>query len=427
MKILLSAFSCLPNRGSEPGVGWGFFTSLAKDHEILLLTRRSNQNQIEAAMDTISHPDRVDILYFDLPGIFNFYKPGTSRAHLYYFLWQIGIFFKVRRLTRFLSFDLIHHVTYGVYRTPSLLAFLDIPFIFGPVGGGETYPLDFRKKLPWRYRVSDIFREAINRLSVYNPILNKMYQRSELIICRTPETQRMIPAAFHDKCVIELGLGIDLSLPSAELLEKIKTYTQPSGKAPFKLLFVGRPAYWKGLNFIIEVYAELLSRDYPFKLTFIGLGDNSWPEEIARRLHIHDQIEWIENIPFEELIATYAQHDLLLFPSLRELGGNAILEAFANSLPVLCLDLGYGTNLVEQDTGILIHAPGKKFEEVIQEMADKIVEVYEDKSILEVFAKNAKLKSKRYLYANIVDRVYSRITDLQLTKASPESKHVVSH
>lgn len=34
MKILLSAYACEPNKGSEPGVGWSWATEYAKQHQV---------------------------------------------------------------------------------------------------------------------------------------------------------------------------------------------------------------------------------------------------------------------------------------------------------------------------------------------------------------------------------------------------------
>ena len=39
MKILISAYACEPNRGSEPGVGWHTVWELAKNLEVWVLTR----------------------------------------------------------------------------------------------------------------------------------------------------------------------------------------------------------------------------------------------------------------------------------------------------------------------------------------------------------------------------------------------------
>jgi hypothetical protein len=38
MKILISAYSCEPGMGSEPGVGWNIAREVAKYHEVWVLT-----------------------------------------------------------------------------------------------------------------------------------------------------------------------------------------------------------------------------------------------------------------------------------------------------------------------------------------------------------------------------------------------------
>ena len=48
MRVLLSAFACAPNRGSEPGVGWNWALALAKNNDVTVLTREENRREIEA-------------------------------------------------------------------------------------------------------------------------------------------------------------------------------------------------------------------------------------------------------------------------------------------------------------------------------------------------------------------------------------------
>ena len=45
--ILISAFSCLPNRGSEPGVGWNWALQAAKTQNVYVITRRKCKSKIE--------------------------------------------------------------------------------------------------------------------------------------------------------------------------------------------------------------------------------------------------------------------------------------------------------------------------------------------------------------------------------------------
>jgi hypothetical protein len=47
MKILISAYACEPNKGSEPGVGRSWLVELAKYHRVWVITRDNNQSSIE--------------------------------------------------------------------------------------------------------------------------------------------------------------------------------------------------------------------------------------------------------------------------------------------------------------------------------------------------------------------------------------------
>ena len=48
VKILLSAYACEPNKGSEPEVGWKWATTLSKlGHEVHVITRLNNKENIE--------------------------------------------------------------------------------------------------------------------------------------------------------------------------------------------------------------------------------------------------------------------------------------------------------------------------------------------------------------------------------------------
>jgi len=47
MKILLSAYSCEPFKGSEPAVGWNWALTLAKfKNETVVVTRKNNKHLI---------------------------------------------------------------------------------------------------------------------------------------------------------------------------------------------------------------------------------------------------------------------------------------------------------------------------------------------------------------------------------------------
>ena len=61
MRVLLSAFQCIPGQGSEPGNGWHWATSLAEyGHDVTVLTTTYDRDAILAA-----NPQGIDFRFID--------------------------------------------------------------------------------------------------------------------------------------------------------------------------------------------------------------------------------------------------------------------------------------------------------------------------------------------------------------------------
>jgi hypothetical protein len=141
LKVLLSAYACEPGKGSESGVGWNLARHLATRHEVWVLTRANNRAAIESELARNPLPS-LHIVYHDLPPWTRFWKRGRRGVQVYYYLWQLTAIRLVRRLHREVGFDVVQHGTFVKCWAPSALAFLkEVPFVWGPVGGGESAPL----------------------------------------------------------------------------------------------------------------------------------------------------------------------------------------------------------------------------------------------------------------------------------------------
>jgi len=79
MKVLLSAYSCTPNLGSEPGVGWNWARQIAKNNEVWVITRETNRKSIESA----EKPKSLHFVYVDSR------LPGLNKTKIYYIIWQL--------------------------------------------------------------------------------------------------------------------------------------------------------------------------------------------------------------------------------------------------------------------------------------------------------------------------------------------------
>ena len=65
---------------------------------------------------------------------------------------------KIRKHHKEVGFDISHHVTFVKYWAPSCLAWLDILFIWGPVGGGESLPQGFSSECSLKGRIYELLR-----------------------------------------------------------------------------------------------------------------------------------------------------------------------------------------------------------------------------------------------------------------------------
>lgn len=89
--ILISAYACEPDKGSEPGAGWNWAVEIAKYHSVTVITRTNNRDSIEKELAV--HPrSNMKFLYYDLPDSIRRWKKGQKGIQLYYTLWQAGAY-----------------------------------------------------------------------------------------------------------------------------------------------------------------------------------------------------------------------------------------------------------------------------------------------------------------------------------------------
>jgi glycosyltransferase involved in cell wall biosynthesis len=362
MKILLSAFAFAPHVGSEPGVGWRWASELATEHEVTVVTDISRREQVEAGGLTLPGGPRV--VYFR-PRWLQRVSLDSTTAPLLYAAWQFGLLGFARRLQREHGFDLAIHCTYGVFRHPSFLGYLGIPFVFGPVGGGEDAPWALKRSLGGREKVRELLRWVLNRAVLFDPFLWLAYARSTLILTKTEDTRQALPWPFRSRARVYPEIGIDAP-----------TFVVPRARKPgepLKLLFVGRLLGWKGVHLAIRAVARAATDGVEIEFTVVGKGPFERElHRLAAETGVQNQMRWISHLPQQEVFALYRTMHGLLFPSLHDSSGNVVLEAQANGLPVLCLDIGGPATLVDSQSAFVVPAQNQGEDDVVRGLADAI-------------------------------------------------------
>jgi len=368
MKVLLSAYACEPGKGSEPGIGWHWAIEIARrGHRVTVLTRANNRANIEAGAAHCGFPANVEFAYYDLPGWVCALKRRLGVTLPYYAWWQWGAYRFATKLHSEHRFDLVHHITFGAIRHFSFMGRLGLPFLLGPVGGGETSPFWLRWHTGWRGGLIDTLRDVANAGSRFDPIARQASRHAAAIYAKTPETLRVLPRECRSKAQWRLEMGSDYygeSAPASPVAEDRK-----------RILFVGRFIYWKGMALGLQVFARALAADPALSLTLVGKGreEERW-RRLAERLGVSNRVTWISWLPQPELQKLYASHGLLLFPSLHDSSGSAVLEALAHGLPVVCLKLGGPGVIVDDSCGRAIDTRHGSVDRLMNDMAQAILD-----------------------------------------------------
>jgi len=346
--VLISAYACEPDKGSEPGVGWNFAVHMARHHDVWVLTRANNRPAIEAALARDPIPG-LHFAYYDLPAWARFWKRGQRGIQLYYYLWQLGALRVARRLHAEVGFDLAHHVTFVCYWKPTFLPWLGIPYILGPVGGGESAPKTFWTTLGLRGMVYETARELARWLGEHDPLVRRAVREAAVVLATTSETAARVQhlGARTVECASQVAL------PDAEL-ENLAILPE-APPSPVRFLSVGRLLGWKGQHLALEAFARagLMGAEY----WIVGDGpERRRLERLARRLGVADRVRFFGQLPRDRVLELLGEVHAFVHPSLHDSGGWVCLEAMAAGRPVICLDLGGLATQVTEHTGFKIAA-----------------------------------------------------------------------
>ena len=347
-KVLVSVYSCAPGSGSEPGVGWNWVRQIARHNEVWAITRSNNRPSIELELKRAPLKN-VSFRYYDLPRWSRFWKRGPRGVALYYYLWQMGIYQLARKLHSQVSLELVHHVTFGKYWSPSFLAMLGPKFIWGPLGGGESAPEGFRRTFGLRGRAYETARDAGRAIEHFDPFVRLTARRSALALAKTPETAKKLEQLGCPS--VKVYQEVSLALSEIQALGRIPAHNAPT----FRMLSIGRLLHWKGFHLAVEGFARFQQQFAAAEYAIVGNGpERRNLEGLARDLGVSDKVRFLGAVPRAEVLSELGRSDLLVHPSLHDSSGWVCIEAMASGRPVICLDCGGPATQVTAECGYLV-------------------------------------------------------------------------
>jgi glycosyltransferase involved in cell wall biosynthesis len=136
------------------------------------------------------------------------------------------------------------------------------------------------------------------------------------------------------------------------------------------LLFAGRLAQEKNIDFLLYALREIAQRDDRAKLLLAGDGPAKFHlRALAQELGIWDRVHFLGYLHGPELADCYAAADLFVFSSLTETQGLVVLEALAAGTPVVAVGgMGVNETLAAGRGGILTRPNVAEFAATVESM-----------------------------------------------------------
>jgi glycosyltransferase involved in cell wall biosynthesis len=330
-KILISAYACEPNRGSEPEVGWRWANLLAEHVDLHILTRCSNRKDIVSAIDS-SSPDspirNATFIYYDLPNALLFLKKKKILpTSIYYILWQ---WLASRRYSQMADgFDIVHHLTFCSILCPGFWKLKNAKFVVGPIGA----PLVNSHYL--RLFGLGCFTQWLRGLIIRNfhrlPWLFQIYRNAAAVIPANTETELLLQFRGIQTTDIILDTGAPLMPKPANPKSQ-----QPS---TLTLIYAGQLERRKGLELLLRAVSALpAALKDSWKLDIFGRGpDHARLTALIQRLSLTQNVFMRGFIPREALLQKLSSADAFAFCSVRDTSAGVNLEAMACGLPIICI------------------------------------------------------------------------------------------
>ena len=330
-KIMVSAYACEPNLGSEIGVGWHWVLEMSKYFELWVLTRKSNQENIEQWLEKHPETNTIHFVYYDLPKKLRFWKKGLRGVRTYYSLWQ-RISNKIIKKTMIENDVKIYHLlTYGNSLWPASRYGMKQTFIWGPTGGVDTISKEYSKHYQAKARFVEFVRRTIVRFLKINIGFQKRCKNADLILCKSNDMYNSVPEKYRDKAEIFTDVAVEL--------KDIKVSHSDSNTT--KYLAVGYLDAWRGFDVLIEAFAKAARSNDNIQLEIVGDGnDRNRLEQLIDEKGMKDHITICGKIPMEEYEEKVSESDVIINPCLKEGAVTVAFDSLSMDKPLICIDTG---------------------------------------------------------------------------------------
>jgi Glycosyltransferase len=206
----------------------------------------------------------------------------------------------------------------------------------------------------------DLDDSSLNRVS-----LKIQYELCDHILVHTRRMKSELVTDFRipKEKVSVIPYGINNTVPKTDLTSGEAKRMLGIADSDKTLLFFGNIAPYKGLEYLVSAFTELLNKDRSYRLIIVGRPKGSesyWKQihQVIARSGIGDRIvQRIKYIPDEETEVYFKAAEVLILPYAQVYQSGVLFLGYSFGLPAIAADVGdLKEDIIEGETGFVFKA-----------------------------------------------------------------------
>ena len=409
---MVLAYAISPTRGSEYSVAWNYVAHMSKYCHLTVLYGTSGEHMGDCeemekfvANGGLKNVDFVFVKPDRKTNLLNWCNKHGFLGYTFYWayhLWHKLAYKKASSLTKTRKFDLVHFVGPISYREPGFLWKLNLPYMWGPIGGGNQTNAILQKHTSMGVRIKFSFRNIANWVQIrFKFSLREALKNTDLLLTATTENQRLFERLLSVKSIYLPENAI-----ATEIMLDKKKFDNPER---YHILIVGSLIPRKAVHIALEAMAKMNSLDR-VHLDVVGDGPlSSTLQQYAMENGLSAHITWHGQVSRNKVLELFKMAHVHLVTSLSEGNPTTIWEAMSCGVPTISFDHCGMHDIICRQCGVKI--PIHDYEQCVGDLAMELERLIGDSQRLEALAEGVVRCAQNYTW-NLREKVLLEYHDM---------------